>query len=271
MSAPQLQWDLSRSVDSTFAVTQGIIRAATTDNVQILALLACERFGATLAMCQDTCRKIEFEVIKVQTPSKRVLKFLGATVGYSRDDCTSQLIRSQAGVQFIGLAAALISSVTAYEGATILFGMLKESACDKTLLPPVSHLRDLLTSLEHRCVRFGFADQVQGWNRLFDKVLVPSLVLGQSHNGYSAWTVSSSYSMYALNDVPSPDFLRHVVDAFGQLSRIGDASSITLKVTRGMKTRFSTTVLSHKPLLQHCVNSFAAMLTTWELGVTQRN
>lgn len=253
MSAPALQWDLSRSVDSTFAVSQGIIRAATTDNVQILALLACERFGATLAVCQDTCRKVEFEVIKVQTPSKRVLKFLGATVGYSRDDCTSQLVRSQAGVQFIGLAAALISSVTTYEGATILFGMLKESASDKTLLPPVSHLRDLLTSLEHRCVRFGFADQVQGWNRLFDKVLVRSV------NGSSAWELSSSYRIYMLNEIPGPKFLGHLVDAFRQLNRVGDASSVSLKVTRGMKTGFFDDCSI--ALANAIISSFVALLS----------
>lgn len=90
MLTPQLQLDLS---DSASALTQDIIRAAATDNVQPLALLACEHFGATLSMCQETCRKVESN-IKAQTLPKRDLKFLGATLGFSDDGCTSQLPRS---------------------------------------------------------------------------------------------------------------------------------------------------------------------------------
>ena len=226
MSAPQLQWDLSRSVGDTLAIGQGIIRAATTDDVQILALLACERFGATLAICQETCRKVEFEVIKVQNSSQRVLSFLGATIGYSREDCASQLVRSLAGVQFIGLAAALVSSLSLFQGATVLAAMLQDSASDKTLLPPVRHIRGLLASLEHRCHRLGFADQVAGWQRLFDSRSVGDQVTQNIFHNYP--------SFYSI-DVPGCLFLQKLVDAFRQLSRMGDASSITLRTIAGMK------------------------------------
>ena len=232
MSALQLQWDLSQSVGSTLALTQGIIRAATTDNVQPLALLACERFGATLAICQATCRNIEFEVIKVQTPSKRVLKFLGATIGFSGDDSTSQLVRSQAGVQFIGLVAALVPSLSLYEAAAALAMMLKDSAFDGTFLPPVSHLRDLLGSLEHRCARLGFSDQVVGWQRLLDKT-----------SGKSA----REYPALAGIEVPNIYCVAKLVDAFRQLSRIGDVSSITVRILRGTQI-LSGGCCQHLPL-----------------------
>lgn len=66
----------------------GIFRAATTDNVSPLALLACERFGNTVAMSQEACRKIETFV--VPTPVPATVQFLRAFVGYSTDDCTTQ-------------------------------------------------------------------------------------------------------------------------------------------------------------------------------------
>ena len=166
MTVPQLQWELARTSDSTFSVAQGIIRASTSDNVQTLALLACERFGATLAMCLDTCRKVETEVTKIQTPITSVITFLGATMGYSAGDCVSQLARSLAGIQFIGLAAVLIPSYSFFDGGMALAAMLQASASCPMLLPPARYLKDLLKSLEHRCVRMGFADLVLGWSQI---------------------------------------------------------------------------------------------------------
>lgn len=227
MSAPQLQWDLSRTVDSTLALTQGVIRAATTDNVQPLSLLACERFGATLIISPGTCRKVESEVIKMQTPSARVLTFLNATIGYSRDDCTSHLARSQAGIQFIALAATLIPSLSAFDGATALAIMLKESAADKTLVPPVSQLKHLLLSLEHRCVRLGFSNHVFGWTRLLYK---PSIASAAFIGG-----IPTGCYLDRMSHVPSPDFIGKLVGALRQLSGTRDArSGITIRIDAGM-------------------------------------
>jgi len=224
MSAPQLQWDLSRSVDSTLAVTQGVIRAATTDNVQPLPLLACERFGATVVVSPATCRKVESEVIKMQTSSARVLTFLEATIGYSRDDCTSHLARSQAGIQFIALAATLIPSLSAFDGGTALSIMLNESAADKTSVPPVSQLKYLLMSLEPRCVRLGFSDQVFGWTMLLYKPSVASATfIGGTPTGYH---------LDRMPHVPSPNFIGKLVGALRQLS--GTRSGITIRIDAGM-------------------------------------
>jgi hypothetical protein len=45
-----LQWSLQETTSSALSVARGVMRAATSDNIQALALLACERFGATLAL-----------------------------------------------------------------------------------------------------------------------------------------------------------------------------------------------------------------------------
>ena len=124
------------------------MRAATSDNVQPLALISCEKFGATLAMCPETNKKMEDLIIKVSGPKH--VKFMKAQIGYSANDSATQLSRSLAGIQFLGLAAALTSSMDTFEGANALSEMLTASASDKTALPTARQLKDLLRVMEHR-------------------------------------------------------------------------------------------------------------------------
>jgi len=215
MGNPQLQWELSRSLDSSLSVARGVIQASTSDNVQTLALLASERFGATLAICPETCRKVEAQIIRLQTPTSAVVSFLSAVVGYSKDDCASQLARSLAGVQFIALATALLSIGSPYHAGEALAHMLRISAADKTLLPPARHLKDLLASIEHKCVPMKFPDMVSGWS----KILVDS----------APTTLEDRTFWKADYFVPNSAGIAGLVDAFRQLSRVGNATSIMLK------------------------------------------
>ncbi|PMD37951.1 hypothetical protein L207DRAFT_491552 [Hyaloscypha variabilis F] len=217
MSSPQLQWELNRSLDSTLSVARGVIQASTSDNVQTLALLACERFGATLAICPETCRKVEDQIIRLQTPTSAVVSFLSTVIGYSKDDCASQLARSLAGVQFIALATALLTTGSSYHGGEALAHMLRTSAADKTLLPPARHLKDLLASIEHKCVPLKFPDMVSGWS----KILLDS-----------ATTTPEDRTFWKADYyVPNAKGIGGLVDAFRQLSRVGNATSITLKTS----------------------------------------
>lgn len=202
----QLQWELGHTADSALSVARGILQAATSDNVQVLALLACEEFGATLAMCPETCNKIERLVRR--SPTSAVLNFIPVIIGYSAHDCASQFVLSLAGIQFLALAASLVTTVGPYEGGNALEAMLKKSAADKKLLPSARQLRDLLASLEHRCVLSGFADSVVGWQMFLSE-------LPQSR----------------LWNYPSVDGLEKLVDAFRQLSKIGDNEPISVTVT----------------------------------------
>lgn len=205
----QLQWNLDYSVGSALSVARGIFRAATCDNVQPLAILACERFGNTIAMCQDTCRKMEHLVTKTTQPVS--IQFLRVSVGFPYEDTASQLAKSLAGVRFLGLAAALVMSLGAYEGASALEAMLQSSASDKTLLPTARQLKGLLTSLEPRCQRSGFGDAVLGW-QIF--LCQSPGVTTEDHN---LWKVSTFY--------PSPQGVDKLVDAFRQLARIGESTT----------------------------------------------
>jgi hypothetical protein len=215
MASPQLQWELSRSFDSSISVARGVIQASTSDNVQTLALLACEGFGATLAICPETCRKVEAQIIRLQTPTSAVVSFLSAVVGYSKDDCASQLARSLAGVQFIALATTLLTIGSSYHAGEALAHMLRISAADKTLLPPARHLKDLLASIEHKCVPLKFPDMVFGWS----KILLDS-----------APTTPEDRTFWKADYfVPNAEGIGGLVDAFRQLSRMGNATSVTLK------------------------------------------
>ena len=212
----QLQWSLDHTASSTLSIARGIIEAATKDNIQALALLACERFGATLAMCSETCQKVEDLVIKTKPPA--VVNFLSAFVGYSPTDCASELVRSLAGVQFLGLAASLVTTIGPFQGGNALEAMLISSAADKTLLPTARQLKDLLASLEHRCVRAGFADSVLGYQILLTK--------SQNLSGTQALDLWKGCTLH-----PEPAGVAVLVDAFRQLSRIGDVQRIIIRTT----------------------------------------
>ena len=159
--AIQLQWSLDKTIGSTLSIARGIFLAANNDNVQPLAIVSCEKFGNTIAMCQDICRKIEN--LTAKTPEPVAIKFLRVYAGFDAADSASQLSKSQAGVQFLGLAAALVTSMEGYRAGASLHKMLESSASDKTLLPTTRQLKDLLLSLEPRLVRSGFLNTVIGW------------------------------------------------------------------------------------------------------------
>ncbi|KAH6962168.1 hypothetical protein BKA56DRAFT_598419 [Ilyonectria sp. MPI-CAGE-AT-0026] len=215
--AVALQWGLETTANGGLSFSRGLIQAATTDNVQPIALIACERFGNTIAMCQETCLKIETLVLP--TPQPAVIKFIQSTVGYSRNDSASHLGTSLAGVQFLGLAAAL-ATVGPFDAATAISRMLKNTATDKTLLPTVKQLRDLLSSLDGRLTRSNFADSIVGWHTWMlcqtqdiDAVRRSNLERAKLH--------------------PSAEAIEKLVDAFRQLHRIGESSvaKVTIRVT----------------------------------------
>lgn len=161
MSAVALQWALNETAGNVFSVTKGFIRAASCDNVQALALLVCEAFGNTLAMCPETCLKVER--IAGMHHQSVVVKFLKAQVGYSSGDSGAQLSLSSAGVRFLGLAAAL-NTLGPFNGALALETLIANSALSQQLLPTVTQLKDLLNALDYKLNRAGFAEHLAGWS-----------------------------------------------------------------------------------------------------------
>ena len=215
--ALMLQWTLSQTVDNFLKVGQDLIRAASADNIQPLTLLACSRFGATLAISPLTRSKIQL-LLKSQTDHV-VVKFLKAHAGYIKGDSVDILSQSMAGINMLALAAALIAVSTTFEAGSALEIMIVESATDKSLVPTAYHLKDLLEILEPRLNRAGFLGEVLSWQH---------------------WWAHNSAEMYAADLVggrhmkrvvyPSPEGIHQIVASFRELSRIGEASSIVFTV-----------------------------------------
>ncbi|KAI0447766.1 hypothetical protein F4803DRAFT_497434 [Xylaria telfairii] len=200
----QGQWSLNESSTSIYGMARGILQAATSDNVQPLAILACEQFGNTLAISRETRRKIEHTVLP--TPEPVSIRFLKAKVGFLKHDCAVQLGSNQAGLRFLALAAALISSLRPIDCAEALMPMLEATTTNERYLPTTRHLMDLMSSLEGRCRLAGFADVVFGYH---------SIIKG----------VARAQGLPVCEDhlrVPDPTGIATLIDVFRQMQRIGE-------------------------------------------------
>src|SRR6266516_5452989 len=103
-----LQWALSQSSENAVILFRDCIRAATTDDVQASAIIAGERFGATIAISSLTRKKVE-TTISAQA-DVLVIKFLKAKIGYSSGGALDMLRKSMAGVNFLALIAAFLGT-----------------------------------------------------------------------------------------------------------------------------------------------------------------
>ncbi len=224
-SAIQAQWNIGGVWDTL----RGLVNAASSDNVQIKALLACGQFGNTLAMSDETINKVQR--VLLPSPEPAPINFLKATVGFSPNDCATQLGETQSGRRFLGLAAALVTSIGAFESAKSLDFMLKGTTNDLTALPNVEHLKDLFGSLEARSHRCGFADSVAGWQMLLRKEVLPCIFTEESRQRLG-WGSLRNLETAFLESAPSPEAIAGLVDVFRHVARLGPAEILgaTIKV-----------------------------------------
>jgi hypothetical protein len=211
MTHVAVSWAFAQTVDGVLQVTRDAALAASGDNVQPIALLACERFGATLAISSLTRHKIE-AMIRQQAKSP-VHKFLLAKIGYARGGSIDVLSKSTEGIRFLSLAAALISTESTFDAATALEKMVKVTAEDRELVPTVYQLKDLLDVLEPALNKARFLDEVVGYQTLFFNV--------------------TNKALTANIAIPSPEAIYELVKSFGELSRLGSEDTRSLKITVG--------------------------------------
>ena len=212
------QWALNETADHFLKIGKDLIRVATSDSVQPIALLACEKFGATIAICPQTRNKIE-RLIKSQN-SNVLVGFLKAKVGFSNDGSIVHLSRSLAGVNFLALASALVSTTDTHEAGMALENMIMASATDKTLAPTAFHLKGLLDVLEPRLNGAGFLNDVLWWKE---------------------WWMRSvgSFEPDRLNlrdfgeRFPNPEGLQKITAALRDVCRVGEAKRVTFTAKCG--------------------------------------
>ena len=229
-----LQWTLNETSDHFLKVGKDLVHAATSDSVQPIALLACEQFGATIAICPHTRTKIE-RLIKSQT-SHVIVEYLKAKVDFAKDGSIVQLSRSLAGVNFLALASALVSTTDNYEAGTALENMIVASAKDKSLVPTAFQLKDLLDVLEPRLNQAGFLTDVLGWKEWWVKTMEIS-------DQERVNLISSGETF------PNAEGLHKIVTALRDACRVGEAKSVRFTARCGAPwlTAFVTWCLGVPP------------------------
>ncbi|KAI9719721.1 MAG: hypothetical protein M1812_003209 [Candelaria pacifica] len=216
MSPILLRWSLNQSEGGALKIAQGLIKAASSDNVQAGALMACESFGMTLPICTATRLKME-RLAKRANPS-HVLRFIKATVGYIAGDCTDFLSNNEGGVRFLSLAAAL-STLDLFEAAQVLVCLLESTAKKgEPIKPTVFQIKDLLQALKSKLDLADFATSVAGWE------------IYCSFEDPEADDKSRGSIMQA--EVPPKDSIKRLVHALSTCSRIGEACYVRIIANR---------------------------------------
>ncbi|KAL9107952.1 MAG: hypothetical protein Q9187_008358 [Circinaria calcarea] len=203
-----VQWSLNETSATTLTVARGLVKAATSDDVQPLALRACEQFGTTLPMTAEI--RLKMETIARKRHST-MLDFIKCQVGYSEGDSADYLSRTDGGVRFLGFAATLYSIKSSISAAQILEEMVRETAKDKQLLPTILQYKNLIDALESKLALSGFANSVQGWATVCSSIgagLKPRL---------------PSYA------APDRTKIKDLVQALNQCFRVGEECTILIE------------------------------------------
>jgi hypothetical protein len=212
------KWQLDLNNRARSGSLQNFVITADDNDVSPRTLLVCEEFSNTLAMCEETCNKIRDNVVKA--PAQSMVGFLKAYVGFSSSDCAYLLSGTQAGRRFLGLAAAVVSTVGPSEGGVALSVMIGRSKATNELHEPkIRQLTAILASLEPRCQRIGFADEVVRWYTTLRECPTAS----EMQRGF--WKLSYCH--------PTPEGIIDLVNTFREIYLIGgaDVSAATIKAT----------------------------------------
>ena len=93
-----LNWNLDLSLKAGGVLSASLLSTALSDNVQVLAVMVCERYGANLPMCQDTCDKIER--LARRSKSWELFKRTGIRIGFGAYDVVYELAQNSAGSEY---------------------------------------------------------------------------------------------------------------------------------------------------------------------------
>ena len=207
--AVQVQWDLKSTADNVLQIALKYLQIATSDNVQPFALLACENFGVTLPICSATRKEVEKEAHSNR--DSVLLSFTKAMIKQGGGESIMQLSNNVAGLNFLALAAALVSTSGVHEASTTIQHMMDHSASNKQTVPAEYHVLNILEVLEPRLVRMGFLETCYAWDR---------------------WLLRHAPTRNcASNYYPSSIGVKQIIMALRSIVRIGDEEADSVVVT----------------------------------------
>ncbi|KAI1193356.1 hypothetical protein F5X97DRAFT_43294 [Nemania serpens] len=219
MGAVTLQWSLDQTSDHLIDIWRGYLRAATSDNVQALALVACESFGTVVAMSPESCHKVFLLCDRSQ--ESVTLGFIKAAIGYSKNDSAYHLARSDAGQRFLGLAASL-GTLGAWDAALVLHKLILSTAKSRADVPTSQHLKQLMLALDDRLARAGFCDSVIGW-----AIIIAAEVAATGKDGQQPpQPENESQGLVS----PPVDAVAGLTEALSRIARIGEESGTRVRI-----------------------------------------
>ncbi|KAI1110084.1 hypothetical protein F5Y14DRAFT_430185 [Nemania sp. NC0429] len=219
MGAVTLQWSLDQTSDNLIDIWRGYLRAATSDNVQALALIACEGFGTVVAMSPESCHKVFLLCDRSQ--ESMTLGFIKAAIGYSKNDSAYHLARSDAGQRFLGLAASL-GTLGAWTAALVLHKLILSTAKSRADVPTSQHLKQLMLALDDRLARAGFCDSVVGWA----KIITAEVAVAERDGEPSLQLDSEAQGLTS----PPVDAVAGLTEALSRIARIGEESGTRVRI-----------------------------------------
>jgi hypothetical protein len=232
MSAIQGQWTVDASSSQFFDVCKRFFETAYSDRVQPQALTVCELFGATLAISSQTLLKVRSTMLP--TPKPTVINALNVSIGLSPVDSTVALGMHESGQRFLGLAAALVTTIGTARGAEAIHAMMKNlkgNSSHKLMIPGVQHVEDILTSLSSRSFSCGFHDIVATWELLLRQEILRRLVPVSDADPQLADTPAvREAKQQLLKTMPTPKTIAMLVESFREIERIGSSTVIGLTI-----------------------------------------
>lgn len=203
-----LQWGLDQTVTGALSLGFQFVQIASQDNVQPIALMACEGFGNTLPICRSTRSTVEKQTRLKQEPV--FLRFAKAVIRKAGGETLEKLSGNIAGLNFLALSAALVPTMNSIEAAEAIQRMIDISASDKRVVPPAHHVEAILDVLQPQLERIGFMEKCYQWDH---------------------WLRQHVSPYYDTNhQYPSAAGICQVVSALRNL-RVGDANIDTLSFT----------------------------------------
>jgi hypothetical protein len=143
------------------------------------------------------------------------------------------------GQRFLGLAAALVTSVGPLDGAKAVVAMMEATNMGEkagTDIPSTRHLADILKRLDARSIRCGFRDIMVTWEVILREVVFPKAFAPTAEAGNTSNQARLSHIQnLMLKGLPPPETIAKIVDAFRQVARLGNESitKIIIKVGAG--------------------------------------
>ncbi|KAH7242780.1 hypothetical protein BKA59DRAFT_457344 [Fusarium tricinctum] len=226
----QLPSPLDPSSRPSWDFIQRLFSTALHDNVQAQVIVTCWEVGARFAVAPETIRRVTQNMIS--TPDPVTIDWLKGSVGFFSKDCAVQLAVNEAGVRFLALAAALVTTIGPYSGSQVLDTELKRTPLKLTEVPPLPFLKDLLVALLPRSERCNFTNIVLGYQLLVGGALQTQTTTSQTSRFSTMPDTGEKKSQKLLLGAPSPVAIAGLIDVFRQVARLGDSTvtGITLKI-----------------------------------------